>query len=104
MQRVFTGTQGQGLQSLLSRENIRNDHRQLLVPTLCRSRVALCFRLLRVLMQACRIVCWGLPTGRGVVHHAPSIRLGDLDSFIALSLESHPPCDDGVYRLLGSEK
>jgi hypothetical protein len=31
----------------------------------------------------------GLPTARGVEHHAPSIRLGDLDSLIALSLESH---------------
>jgi hypothetical protein len=43
----------------------------------------------RVLMYACRMVCWGLPTGRDVVHHAPSIRLGDLSSFIKLSLESH---------------
>jgi hypothetical protein len=31
----------------------------------------------------------GLPIGRGAGHHAPSIRLRDLDSFIALSLESH---------------
>jgi hypothetical protein len=36
------------------------------------------------------MVCVGLPAFRGVVgHHAPSILLGDLDSFIALSLESH---------------
>jgi hypothetical protein len=50
------------------------------------------------------MVCWGLPVGRGVGHHAPSIRtllecallappvrpmLGDLDSSIMLSLESH---------------
>jgi hypothetical protein len=35
------------------------------------------------------MVCCGLPTARGVGHHAPSIRLGDLDSSIALSLESH---------------
>jgi hypothetical protein len=40
-------------------------------------------------MYACRIVCWGLPTGRGVGHHAPSISLGDLDAFITLSLQSH---------------
>jgi hypothetical protein len=34
------------------------------------------------------MVYGGLPAGRG--HNAPSIRLGDLDSFIALlSLESH---------------
>jgi hypothetical protein len=26
----------------------------------------------------------GLPVGRGVGHHAPSIRLGDLDSFTVL--------------------
>jgi hypothetical protein len=31
----------------------------------------------------------GLPAGRGVGHYAPSTRLGDHDSFIALSLESH---------------
>jgi hypothetical protein len=35
------------------------------------------------------MVCWRSPTGLAVVHHAPSIRLGDLDSSIALSLESH---------------
>jgi hypothetical protein len=29
-------------------------------------------------------------TGRDVVHHAPRIRLGDLDCFITQSLESHP--------------
>jgi hypothetical protein len=29
------------------------------------------------------------PTGRGVVHHAPRIRLGDIGGFITLSLESH---------------
>jgi hypothetical protein len=34
------------------------------------------------------MVCCGLPTCRGVVHHALSIRLGDLDSSIAMSLES----------------
>jgi hypothetical protein len=31
----------------------------------------------------------GLPACRGVGHHAPSIRLGDLDFSIALSLENH---------------
>jgi hypothetical protein len=36
------------------------------------------------------MVCCGLPPTRGVGHHAPTIRLGDLDSSIALSLESHP--------------
>jgi hypothetical protein len=43
----------------------------------------------RVLLYACRIV-WGLPSDRGVGlgHHASSIRLGDLDAFIALSLQS----------------
>jgi hypothetical protein len=35
------------------------------------------------------MVCCGLPIGRGVGHHAASIRLGDLDFSIALSLESH---------------
>jgi hypothetical protein len=36
------------------------------------------------------MVCCGLPVGRGVGHHhAPSIRLGDLDFSITLSLESH---------------
>jgi hypothetical protein len=36
------------------------------------------------------MVCVGLPTFRGVGHHAPSILLGDLDFSIALlSLESH---------------
>jgi hypothetical protein len=36
------------------------------------------------------MVCCGLPNdARGVEHHAPSIRLGDLGSSIALSLESH---------------
>jgi hypothetical protein len=36
------------------------------------------------------MVCCGLPVGRPVEHHAPSIRLlGDLDFSIALSLESH---------------
>ena len=40
-------------------------------------------------MQAWRMACFGLPVGRGVGHHAPSIRLGDLDFSIALSLESH---------------
>jgi hypothetical protein len=38
---------------------------------------------------ACRIVCWGLPTACGAGHHAPDIRLGDLDAFIKLSLQSH---------------
>jgi hypothetical protein len=35
------------------------------------------------------MVCCDLPIGRGVGQHAPSIRLGDLDSSIALSLDSH---------------
>jgi hypothetical protein len=35
------------------------------------------------------MVCCGLPVGRGVGHHAPKIRLGDLDSSITLSLGSH---------------
>jgi hypothetical protein len=35
------------------------------------------------------MVCCSLPVCRGGRHHAPSIRLGDLDSSIALSLESH---------------
>jgi hypothetical protein len=34
-------------------------------------------------------MAYGLPVGRGVRQHAPSIRLGDPDAFIALSLESH---------------
>jgi hypothetical protein len=34
------------------------------------------------------MVCCGLPIGRGSEHHAPSIRVGDLDFSIALSLES----------------
>jgi hypothetical protein len=35
------------------------------------------------------MVCYGPPVGRGVGQHAPSIRLGDLDSSITLILESH---------------
>jgi hypothetical protein len=35
------------------------------------------------------MVCCGLPVGRGVGHHAQSIRLGDLDFSITLSLENH---------------
>jgi hypothetical protein len=35
------------------------------------------------------MVCCGLPVERGVGHHAPSIRLGNLDFSITLSLESH---------------
>jgi hypothetical protein len=35
------------------------------------------------------MVCCGLPVGRDVGHHAPSIRLGHLDFSIALSFESH---------------
>jgi hypothetical protein len=35
------------------------------------------------------MVCCGLPIGRGVEHHAPSIRLGNLGFSITLSLESH---------------
>jgi hypothetical protein len=35
------------------------------------------------------MICWRLPTGRDVVHHAPRIRLRDLDCSITLSLESH---------------
>ena len=35
------------------------------------------------------MVCCGFPARRGVGHHAASIRLGDLDISIALSLESH---------------
>jgi hypothetical protein len=32
---------------------------------------------------------YNLPVDRGVGHHAPSIRLGDFDFSIMLSLESH---------------
>jgi hypothetical protein len=35
------------------------------------------------------MVCCGLPACRGVGHHAPSIRLGDLDFSIVLSLVNH---------------
>jgi hypothetical protein len=35
------------------------------------------------------MVCCDLPVGRGVGHHAPSIRLGDLHFSSTLSLESH---------------
>jgi hypothetical protein len=43
---------------------------------------------LSALIYACRMVCWGLPTGRDVVHHAPRIRFWDpLDCFITLSLD-----------------
>jgi hypothetical protein len=35
------------------------------------------------------MVCCGLPIGHGPEHHAPSIRVGDLDFSITLSLESH---------------
>jgi hypothetical protein len=44
---------------------------------------------LRVPMYACRIVCWGLPTGRGIGHHASSLSLVYLDAFIMPSLQSH---------------
>jgi hypothetical protein len=40
-------------------------------------------------MKAWCMVCCGLPVGRSVGHHAPSIRLRDLDFSIMLSLESH---------------
>jgi hypothetical protein len=43
----------------------------------------------RVEIQAWRMVYYDFPIGRGVGYHAPSIRLGDLDFSIALSLESH---------------
>jgi hypothetical protein len=40
-------------------------------------------------MKAWRMVSCGVPDGRAVGHHAPSIRLEDLDFSITLSLESH---------------
>jgi hypothetical protein len=36
-----------------------------------------------------RMGCCGLLVGRRVRHHAPSIRLGDLDFSSTLNLESH---------------
>jgi hypothetical protein len=42
------------------------------------------------MLYAWRMVCCcGLPVGRGVGDHAPSIRLGDLHFSIRLSVESH---------------
>jgi hypothetical protein len=45
--------------------------------------------VLRVVTEAWRLVCCCLPACLEYGHHAPSIRLGDLDSSIALSLEIH---------------